>query len=235
MVGDGGQTTPAPWLTYTDAGCNVGAVSAANIVLENNNATRPVVARGCRCRRRCDEHQGRSDFAVLRRPDDHVENEQATISAVGTAGATGTGLTLTAGLVSAHAVGREGLRHRPRRRHDARLRRRLLPVERGRDSQTRRGGTAARTLARPTSSASQSTARKDVLALPTTPTRGPTTRRSIRARTTVQGPVRRRRRQPGDHRRERMRQGDRRLNITDTFNQCGFPGFDGALAKNTLG
>jgi hypothetical protein len=37
MVGDGGQTTPAPWLTYTNAGCNVGAVSSANIVLENNS------------------------------------------------------------------------------------------------------------------------------------------------------------------------------------------------------
>src|SRR5919202_5191489 len=38
MVGDGGQTAPAPWLTYTHAGCNVGGVSAANIELENNNA-----------------------------------------------------------------------------------------------------------------------------------------------------------------------------------------------------
>jgi len=37
MVGDGGQTTPAPWLTYTRAGCNVGGVSAANIELENTS------------------------------------------------------------------------------------------------------------------------------------------------------------------------------------------------------
>ena len=37
MVGDGQQTTPAPWLTYTHAGCNVGAVSSANIVLENTS------------------------------------------------------------------------------------------------------------------------------------------------------------------------------------------------------
>jgi hypothetical protein len=35
MVGDGGQTAPAPWLAYTHAGCNVGGVSAANIELEN--------------------------------------------------------------------------------------------------------------------------------------------------------------------------------------------------------
>ena len=39
MVGDGGQTTPAPWLTYTHAGCNVGGVSAANIELENNSVS----------------------------------------------------------------------------------------------------------------------------------------------------------------------------------------------------
>jgi len=38
MVGDGGQTTPEPWLTYTAAGCNVGGVSAANIELENNTS-----------------------------------------------------------------------------------------------------------------------------------------------------------------------------------------------------
>jgi hypothetical protein len=37
MVGDGGQTAPAPWVTYTNAGCNVGGVSTANIVLENNS------------------------------------------------------------------------------------------------------------------------------------------------------------------------------------------------------
>ena len=37
MVSDGGQTTPAPWLTYTAAGCNVGGVSAANIELENTS------------------------------------------------------------------------------------------------------------------------------------------------------------------------------------------------------
>jgi hypothetical protein len=36
MVGDGGQTAPEPWVTYTHAGCNVGGVSAANIELENN-------------------------------------------------------------------------------------------------------------------------------------------------------------------------------------------------------
>jgi Type I phosphodiesterase / nucleotide pyrophosphatase len=37
--GDSGQpkTTPAPWVTYTRAGCDVGNVSMANTVLENNS------------------------------------------------------------------------------------------------------------------------------------------------------------------------------------------------------
>jgi arylsulfatase A-like enzyme len=37
MITDGQQTTPAPWLTYTHAGCNFGGVSAANIELENTS------------------------------------------------------------------------------------------------------------------------------------------------------------------------------------------------------
>jgi hypothetical protein len=38
MITDGQQTTPAPWLTFTHAGCDVGGVSAANIELENNSS-----------------------------------------------------------------------------------------------------------------------------------------------------------------------------------------------------
>ncbi len=35
MVGPDGTNVPAPWAGYTRAGCNVGAVASANIVLEN--------------------------------------------------------------------------------------------------------------------------------------------------------------------------------------------------------
>jgi hypothetical protein len=35
MVTTGGVNTPAPWVSYTRAGCDFGAVSTANIVLEN--------------------------------------------------------------------------------------------------------------------------------------------------------------------------------------------------------
>jgi hypothetical protein len=39
MITDGQKTTPAPWVSYTRAGCDVGNVSVANTVLENNTIT----------------------------------------------------------------------------------------------------------------------------------------------------------------------------------------------------
>ena len=39
MVTTGPKTTPAPWVPYTRAGCDYGAVSTANIVLENTRTT----------------------------------------------------------------------------------------------------------------------------------------------------------------------------------------------------
>src|SRR5712691_6051672 len=38
MVTDGQKTTPAPWVPYTRAGCDFGAVSTANVVLENTSS-----------------------------------------------------------------------------------------------------------------------------------------------------------------------------------------------------
>ncbi len=38
MITTGGANTPAPWVTYTRAGCDVGNVSVANTVLENATA-----------------------------------------------------------------------------------------------------------------------------------------------------------------------------------------------------
>src|SRR5207302_1509295 len=35
MLGPDGRNTPAPWVAYTRAGCNVGAAGVANAVLEN--------------------------------------------------------------------------------------------------------------------------------------------------------------------------------------------------------
>jgi hypothetical protein len=39
MITDGGKTTPAPWVPFTRAGCDVGGVGTANIELENNSTT----------------------------------------------------------------------------------------------------------------------------------------------------------------------------------------------------
>ena len=38
MITDTGKTTPAPWVTYTRAGCDVGGVGTANMELENNSS-----------------------------------------------------------------------------------------------------------------------------------------------------------------------------------------------------
>ena len=37
MVTQSGKNTPAPWVGYTRAGCDFGAVSTANTILENTN------------------------------------------------------------------------------------------------------------------------------------------------------------------------------------------------------
>src|SRR5438270_5809366 len=39
MVTTGGLNTPAPWVPYTRAGCDYGAVSTANVVIENTKST----------------------------------------------------------------------------------------------------------------------------------------------------------------------------------------------------
>ncbi len=43
MIGEDGKNTPAPWVPFTRAGCNVGAVATANMILENNSVDVPTV------------------------------------------------------------------------------------------------------------------------------------------------------------------------------------------------
>src|SRR5258708_22191286 len=43
MTTPAGRNAPAPWVPFTRAGCNVGAVASANIVLENSNFDIPAV------------------------------------------------------------------------------------------------------------------------------------------------------------------------------------------------
>ena len=51
----------------------------------------------------------------------------------------------------------------------------------------------------------------------------------------LQGALRREVRRPGDHRRQPVRERHRRAADHRPAGNCGFPGFDGMLAKNTLG
>src|SRR5262249_55420325 len=39
MIAPDGKNAPAPWPTYTRAGCDIGAVATANIVLENTSTS----------------------------------------------------------------------------------------------------------------------------------------------------------------------------------------------------
>src|SRR5262245_40069692 len=110
--GDSGspKNTPAPWVPYTRAGCDFGATALANIVLENNNAV--VFAAGPTTLAAA-ASAGVASIKVASVSgflagqtitlDLAPNDEQAVISNVGTAGASGTGITLTAALTKAHA------------------------------------------------------------------------------------------------------------------------------------
>jgi hypothetical protein len=114
------RNTPAPWVPFVRAGCDVGNVGTANAVLENNNSiifrtTSPgspnpttlaaLVASGATNIKVASV----SGFAAGQTfwIDVGAGAEQATVAAggVGTAGAGGTGITLTAPLTNAHAAG----------------------------------------------------------------------------------------------------------------------------------
>jgi hypothetical protein len=108
MITSGGKNTPAPWVSYTRAGCDVGNASVANTVLENGNAQ---------------TFQGNSDlFAATKVGDTAIDlfsntgfkvGEQITIDhganqeTATIAGFSGFFINLTAPLTKAHARGTE--------------------------------------------------------------------------------------------------------------------------------
>jgi hypothetical protein len=112
--GDSGQpkTTPAPWVPYTRAGCDVGNVSTANAVLENNNsivfaAGPTVTAAAANAGDTNVKVASTSGFQVGMQAtiDTGANAETRTIQSVGTGGAGGTGITFTTALANAHASG----------------------------------------------------------------------------------------------------------------------------------
>jgi hypothetical protein len=242
MVGDGGQTAPAPWLTYTAAGCSVGGVSAANIELENNGA---VTVRGGPTALLVATAPGATNIKVASvlnfTPGQAitVDGESATISTVGTAGATGTGITLAAPLANAHAV--NSVVYGTVATDQTGDVTSLFGVtsdawNEARTSQLALSGTAARTLAQTdlvgiaihcakgTSPCTNNpNARPDPATIYPGSDNGFTGLFGAKYVNPAIG---------GTNGCVKATDGS---NITDQFNQCGFPGFDGALAKNTLG
>jgi len=104
MVGPDGTNAPAPWVPYTRAGCDVGAIATANIVLENTKAAIfTSLAAAAAAGATNIKVASVTGFAVGQVVS--IDSELATILSVGTAGAGGTGITLTAGLTNAHASG----------------------------------------------------------------------------------------------------------------------------------
>ena len=238
MVGDGGQTAPAPWQTYTQAGCNVGAVSTANIVLENNNAiVQSSLAAASAVGGTNIKVASVAPFFVGQAitVDIGAAAETATISAVGTAGAAGTGLTLTAPLANAHASGAKVFATDPGGDMTRVFGAGSPQWNEARDSQLAAAGTAARVLAQ-----------TDFVGFAIHCAQGDALCNNPNARpddTTIY---------PGSDNGFKALFGAKNVNpaitggnpcvkatdgsnITDQFSQCGFPGFDGALAKNTLG
>jgi hypothetical protein len=112
--GDSGsaKNTPAPWVPWARAGCDVGNVSTANAVLENNNAITfragptTLVAAASIGDTNIKVGSVTNFVAGMAITIDSGSNaEPATIMTVGTAGATGTGITLTGPLAKNHANG----------------------------------------------------------------------------------------------------------------------------------
>jgi hypothetical protein len=265
LITDTGLTTPAPWVPYTRAGCDVGGVSTANIELENNNAvtisggptplavavTSPATTTNIKVNSTSGFHAG-DTITIDPGPDADTpgpNQETAVIAAggVGTGGAGGTGLTLTAPLTKTHAAGVAvygSFVTDPAGDLTTVYGAGSPEWKEGRNSQLALSGTALRTLAltdfvgiaihcaqnttNPANTCATNPAHAKSDPLPDEPG-GYSGFQGIFGAKYVNPAI------GGTGTGNQCIQATDGSNITDTFNQCGFPGFDGALAKNTLG
>ena len=247
MAGDGGQTAPEPWLTYTAAGCNVGGVSAANIELENNSAI-AITSLSAPASAGANNIKVGSVAAI--QPGQQLTIDKApnvvetvTVQSVGTAGGGGTGVTLTGTLANAHAQGAQV--YGPDPTGDMT---RVFGIgspewNEGRDSQLAASGTAARNLAQTDfvgiaihCAQGQALCQNNPGHEPDDQTIYPGSDGGYQAlfgakyvNPAIGGTT------SGGTGSGNCVQAIGGGNITDPTSQCGFPGFDGALAKNTLG
>jgi hypothetical protein len=115
VTGDSGtaKNTPAPWVPWARAGCDVGNISTANAVLENNNSivftssptTLAAAAAAGAMNVKVASVTGlvAGQKVVIQRSS--AVAELNTITNVGTAGAAGTGVDLATPLLNAHPSG----------------------------------------------------------------------------------------------------------------------------------
>jgi hypothetical protein len=244
------RNTPAPWVPYTRAGCDVGGVGLANIEQENNTSivlrTSPAptslaaAAAAGDTNIKVNSVNGLAAGQVLVLDNATAANELATIATVGTAGAGGTGVTLTAPLAKAHALSAQVNVTAPDPTGDMT---KVFGVgspewNEGRASQIAPGNTAARALAQTDfvgiaihcaagggiCNSNQANARSDQLP---DEAGGYNGFEGLFGAKYVDPAINGGSGSVGD-----VVNGQP---ITDPFGQPGFPGFDGMLAKNTLG
>jgi len=106
------RNAPAPWAPFTRAGCDVGNVGTANAVLENNTAvvlrTPPTTLAAASAigdlNIKVASVAGLSVGQTIVLQNATASSELAVIANVGTAGALGSGVDLTAPLTKAHAL-----------------------------------------------------------------------------------------------------------------------------------
>jgi phospholipase C len=245
------RNAPAPWVPYTRAGCDVGNVGVANTVLENNTAiafrgtpaptSLAVAAVAGDTNIKVNSVNGLAAGQTLVIENGTANHELATIATVGTPGATGTGVDLTAPLAKAHAAGGQVNVTAPDPTGDMTKVFGVGSAEwnEGRESQISQSGTAARALAQtdfvgiaihcadPARAdgicTENSDAKPDVL---------PDESGGYAGYSGLFG---------AKYVNPAINNGSPSVNdtegqpIADPFGQPGFPGFDGMLAKNTLG
>src|SRR5947207_1098311 len=247
------RNAPAPWVPYTRAGCDVGGVGLANIEQENNTsivlrspATSLAAASGIGDTVvKVASVAGLSAGQTVVIETGTASNELAGIAAVGTAGAAGTGVTLTAPLAKAHASGGAFTVYTADPTGD------MTKVfgagspewNEGRNSQISPSGTAARSLAQTDfvgiaihcatgggiCNANSANARPDLLPDEAQPDGGGTN--GYQGFQALFG---------AKYVNPAINHGAACVNdtngnpIADQFTHCGFPGFDGMFPRNTL-
>ena len=248
------RNAPAPWVPFAKAGCDVGNVGVANTVLENNSsiilrspgATTLAAASAVGATNvKVASVTGLSSGQTVVIESGTAGNERAVIATVGTVGAAGTGVDLTAPLAKAHASGGAFTVYATDPTGD------MTKVfgqgspewNEGRDSQVAQSGSAARALAQTDfvgiaihcaagggiCNANSANAKPDPLPDEVGYYANP---KALFGARYVDPAITKSAAHPTGTACVNDTNGNP---VVDPFTQCGFPGFDGMYPSNTLG